>query len=166
MAASIITADDARQFLNYNPETGHLTWKVSFRANVAGEQAGCLHKRTGYWRVGLLGDKHLAHRLAWLIVHGEWPNDHIDHINGNRSDNRLSNLRVASQLINAQNRRTSIAGAKSSLLGAQWHKSSGLWKSVIRYQARQVHIGMFKTEQEAHQAYVQAKRVLHEGNTL
>ena len=166
MATSIITADDARQFLNYDPDQGYLTWKISFRANVvACNRAGCVHKKTGYWRVGLLGGRYQAHRLAWLITHGEWP-DVIDHINGDKLDNRLTNLRSVNALINNQNRRTSIVGAKSPLLGAQWHKGSGLWKSVIRWECKQVHIGMFKTDIEAHNAYLQAKRVLHEGGTI
>ena len=165
MASANLTADQAREYLNYDPETGLLTWRVSFRANVAGARAGHLHKSTGYWRVGLCGEKHQAHRLAWLRTHGEWP-DVVDHVNGDKLDNRLCNLRSVGALTNSQNRRQAGPGSKSGLIGAQWHKSSGMWKATIRTPAKKIHIGLFSTAEEAHAAYIQAKRQLHPGCTI
>ena len=91
-----LTADRLRQLLDYEPATGVFTWKVNRSIVKAGQKAGVNpHGGDGYPRIGVDGQQCLAHRLAWLHVHGRFPDDEIDHINGIRSDNRLSNLREA-----------------------------------------------------------------------
>src|SRR3990167_394585 len=165
MASADLTADIAREYLSYDQSTGELRWRFDHWGRKTGELAGGLHKSTGYMRVSLLGKKISAHRLIWLMVHDEWP-PMLDHINGIRTDNRLENLRVTDSLLNSQNRIAPSVGSSASLLGAQMHKASGLWKSTIRSGEKKISLGLFATQEEAHAAYVQAKRILHKGNTL
>lgn len=165
MSSPEISATEVRELFSYNPETGEIAWRHKHRNKDPGTVAGSLHKSTGYWRLNVFGQKYQAHRIAWLIHHGEWPVV-IDHINGDKVDNRISNLRSVSTQINAQNLRKAHANSKSRYLGANWHKPSGLWQAKIYTSGKYVHIGLFKTEEEAHKAYVQAKRLLHVGGTM
>jgi hypothetical protein len=159
-----------RQLLDYEPSTGALTWK-SFRgggAPATGTQAGT---KTVYGyiaiRVRALGQARPAHRIAWALTHGRWPVQFIDHINGNRSDNRLCNLREADQTINSQNTRTARSTNKTTgLLGAHLHKASGRYAASIGVNRKTKHLGLFDTAQQAHAAYISAKRQLHEGGVL
>ncbi len=161
-----LTASRARELLDYNPETGVFTWKVkaSSRA-MPGDLAGSLTKQ-GYWRVHVDGCAYKAHRLAWLHVHGEWPSQHIDHINGDKLDNRIANLRDVSLSVNQENRRAAEKGAASKLLGVCWASARQTWQAQICVRGRRMFLGYFKTEHEAHSAYLAAKRELHAGNTL
>ena len=99
-----LTADIARRFLAYDPETGVITWRISPRYGIAdGSIAGSVIKR-GYITVTFLGFNVTAHRLAWLLHHGVWPARVIDHINRVKTDNRICNLRDVSQAENLKNR--------------------------------------------------------------
>jgi hypothetical protein len=91
-----LTAERLREILGYDPETGLFTRLVRTGRIRAGEVAGTAHSR-GYRSIVIDGRVYLSHRLAWLYVHGEWPPEQIDHINRNRADNRLVNLRAAKQ---------------------------------------------------------------------
>ncbi|OJW82859.1 MAG: hypothetical protein BGO66_02960 [Alicycliphilus sp. 69-12] len=92
------------QLLSYDPTTGNLTWKESPRYGIpAGAVAGSKNAR-GYLQVMVAGQKHYAHRLAWLLHYGAWPARVIDHINRDKTDNRIDNLRDVSQAVNLQNR--------------------------------------------------------------
>jgi HNH endonuclease len=107
-----------------------------------------------------------AHRLAWLITRGSWPIDQLDHINGIRDDNRLANLREASNLLNQQNQRLPRSNNKSGYLGVSWCSSRESFEARIRSQGKRLFLGYFSVADEAHAAYLQAKRLLHAGNTL
>jgi hypothetical protein len=99
-----VTAEVVRSMIAYEPETGALTWVQSPRYGIpVGSPVGCINGR-GYVVVTLLGKKFTGHRLAWLLHHGEWPREVIDHINRNPSDNRIANLRDVSQAVNLKNR--------------------------------------------------------------
>lgn len=100
MAGTILSAESLREVLDYCPDSGEFTWKV-YRGRCAkvGSKAGTL-KPTGYVAIILFGKWYGAHRLAWLHVHGAWPNGDIDHINGCPSDNRIANLRDVSKNMN------------------------------------------------------------------
>lgn len=100
----LLTAEVIAKYLSYDPNTGHLTWKESPRYGIpAGARAGSPNAR-GYIQVMVAGRKHYAHRLAWLLHHGVWPTRVIDHINREKTDNRIRNLRDVPQAINLQNR--------------------------------------------------------------
>ncbi len=160
----MITQEELQRKLSYSAETGVFLWRNSFCAIRAGDVAGCVNQ-CGYRQIRL-GDKtYKAHRLAWLYVNGDWPKGQIDHINGDRSDNRVTNLRDVSGLVNSQNRRRPQKNNKSSgLLGA--HKSKKRWASFIGINGKARRIGLFDTPEEAHEAYLTAKRQLHEGCTI
>ncbi len=155
--------EQVREVLSYCPETGALTWKQSRGKATAGAPAGCADHR-GYQVVGLLGKRHYAHRLAILLATGEWPSAVVDHINGDRADNRLCNLRVVPVLLNAQNRHVPAARSKTQLLGVR--KFGKRYRSAIHFAGRQVHLGTFDTPEQAYEAYLVAKRKNHEGCTL
>jgi hypothetical protein len=105
---------------------------------------------------------YLAHRLAWFYSYGKWPVDQIDHINGDRTDNRLINLREATNAENAQNKR--IRAGKSGFCGVR--KENSKWLAEIKVNYKPIRIGLFNTPEEAHQAYIAAKRKFHKASML
>lgn len=108
----------------------------------------------------------MAHRLAWLYVHGRWPDGLIDHKNGDRADNRFDNLRDVAHRVNMQNLRKAFVSSKTGLLGASPLKD-GRFGAFIKRDGKSKNLGTFDTPELAHAAYVAAKRVIHhEGNTL
>jgi hypothetical protein len=161
---SRLTAARLKELLNYDPETGVFTWASSpHRNDLVGKQAGGVTDR-GYIKIRLDGIKHRAHRLAWMYVHGHWPKDRIDHINGDTTDNRIANLREAMQHENGQNRRVSKSSA-AGLLGV-CKQQNNKWVAVICLHRKRHYLGTFATPEEAHQAYLQAKAVMHEFNPV
>lgn len=165
MAKSDLTAARLRELLNYDPETGLFVWRIRPSKKIAaGVAAGCLDN--GYIRIHIGQKTWMAHRLAWLHVHGTWPSADIDHINGNRSDNRIANLRDVSRSVNLQNKRHAQGASISGLLGAHWFSPTQAWYSRIMIGRKSHHLGYFKTAELAHAAYLDAKRRLHEGCTI
>lgn len=148
--------------LTYDPETGLFSWNVTRGRSNAGSTAGSPHAR-GYLSIRVDLGRYLAHRLAWFYVHGEWPENQIDHINGIRTDNRIANLRDVTASVNQQNQRRGQSGGKTGLLGVSLFKRTGRYKSEIRHFCETKYLGYFDTAQEAHEAYLKAKRELHEG---
>lgn len=166
MAKADLTAERLRELLDYDPETGLLTYRVDRRnGSKAGDVAGWTAQR-GIRVIEVDQKNYKAHRLAWLHVNGSWPQGDIDHINGDPADNRLVNLRDVPHLLNLQNRRKPRSGSKAGILGAQWDAARGKWKSSIRAQGKVTHLGRFDTAEEAQQAYLHAKRRLHDGCTI
>jgi hypothetical protein len=111
-------------------------------------------------------DRHkiLVHRLAWMYVYGKWPRNDIDHINGNPLDNRIENLRDVTELGNNQNLRRPKKGNISGFLGVAPNHSR--WLAKITVSGKQIYLGTYNTPEEAHQAYLAAKRVLHSTCTI
>ena len=101
-----------------------------------------------------------------MLVHGEDPDGHIDHVNGDRSDNRIQNLRLVDAQINNENRRTCNSNNRSGFLGVCWDKQASKWKANITCGGKLKHLGFAATPELAHELYVQAKRQMHEGSTL
>lgn len=161
-----LTPERLREMLDYNQETGVFTWRVRSAHRVhVGDVAGCICGK--YASVHLLGKRYWAHRLAWLYVYGRWPTAQIDHINGNRTDNRISNLRDVSRVVNCQNQRLAHKNNRSSgLLGASRDEDGKKWKAQIRFGGKRLHLGSYDTAEAAHAAYISAKRKLHEGCTV
>jgi len=89
-----------------------------------------------------------AHRVVWALAHGQWPVDEIDHINGDRADNRLVNLRSVTGAENKRNKRTP-SNNKSGAVGVFWLRDNKTWRAAIRVAGRQTHIGCYATFDEA-----------------
>jgi len=161
---STLTADEAREMLAYDPATGALAWRKAVARNVkAGGKAGSLDAR-GYGQVRLHRRHYMAHRLVWLLHYGEWPKGEIDHIDGNRANNRICNLREVDRSINTQNLRRAKKNSRSGLLGVS--PSGPRWQAHIQANKEQFYLGTFSTPELAHAAYLTAKRALHPGCTI
>lgn len=147
--------------INYDPTTGNFSWRVSAPGISAGKSAGYV-SLFGY-RVICVNRKAIrAGRLAWFLFYGKWPDGEIDHINNNRLDDRISNLRVVDRSGNSQNRRSAMANNKScGLLGATWNKQHKRWQAKIVASKIRYHLGYFDTPEDAHAAYMKAKDRLH-----
>ena len=157
------TAEQLRSKIAYNPETGALVWKIARNSNLIGTESRSLDK-SGYVQVHVLKRTLKGHRLAWLLHFGEWPNHDIDHINGDRADNRIENLRQVLNAVNCQNKRSPLPSNKLGILGVSWQK--GAYRAAVTINRKQHHLGRFATAEQAHAAYVAAKRLLHPGCTL
>ena len=150
--------EEMKQYLSYDPETGDFTWinkRPTSRVSI-GQKAGIVTDQ-GYVQLMFNRTTYRTHRLAWLFTHGKWPDKHIDHIDGNRSNNKLSNLRDVTAQENAFNM-TKIK-SKSGYMGVSKHKSS--WRSRIMLNGVDMCIGIFKTPELASEAYQAAKLKYH-----
>lgn len=147
----MISFERASELLSYNPETGDLRWNVSGHKRLKGKVAGHQRKGKGYVIVGADLHHYYAHRIAWLLATGEWPSEFIDHIDGDPTNNRFSNLRAVSSAGNAQNMSLSSRN-KSGILGVHFNTHVGRWTAQIRLGAKAVHLGFFDTKEEAAEA--------------
>lgn len=160
-----LTAERLRELLHYDPETGLFIRRVSRpgRWGKAGTVAGHINPH-GY-RVIWIGCNWMAHRLAWLYVHGAWPDGQLDHINQDKTDNRLENLRLVTHAENMQNRpcqRNNVSGFK----GVAPCRKSGRWQALICSNNKQIHLGLFASPELAHAAYCAAAARLHTHNPV
>ena len=140
-----------RDCLLYDCETGLIYWKIkpAGTRRVAGDVAGNVDKQRGYVQIRLLGKKMYGHRVAWALHYGEWPNAEVDHINLNKSDNRLNNLRLVTHQQNLWNqpRRPSKVGRKGV------YRTKSGFMAQIKHMKKTIYIGHFATEDEASDAY-------------
>lgn len=143
--------DEISARFSYNPETGSLTLKEN--GKVVGWASG-----NGYLKVDCKLKKYYAHRVAWFLTYGEWPQE-IDHINGDRSDNRLCNLRACTKFENARNS-PKRAHSKQPYKGVRW-SSTNSWQARIRHNNQAITIGYFATAREAYEEYIFAALELH-----
>lgn len=160
----MLTAERLREVLNYDPETGVFAWIANTTLrNLIGKAAGCKDGSAAHKRIIIRIDSelHMAHRLAWLYMVGEFPPSWVDHINGDGFDNRWANLRLASVAQNMANSKTRVDN-KSGLKGVQKQKNkSGTWMARITVGRKNIYIGTYATKQEAHQAYLVAAQKYH-----
>jgi hypothetical protein len=163
MKRTDLTGETLRNLLDYDPDTGIFHWRVSRGGVEPGAAAGHINNR-GYILIRVNGTDFKAHRLAWLHFHGMWPDHQIDHINGDRSDNRIANLRDVSQFTNMQNQTKPPKNSTSGFLGVSWHKRAKQWRARISVNGRVQHIGCFDCAKEAHAAYLAAKLRFHLGD--
>lgn len=147
-----LSLERLKTLVSYDAETGVFTRLVSVPLAPAGSQCLCKNK-LGYIVFRVDGRLYLAHRLAWFYMYGEWPGA-IDHINGDRSDNRLENLRAGDQTINMWNAAKSVRNT-SGLKGAS-RLQNGKWRSQIVVRGQHYSLGWHDTAEEAHAAYVEA----------
>jgi hypothetical protein len=152
--------DDLRLLLDYNPQDGKFVWLerplsafCSYRgfrtwnSRYSGKVAGTLSP-DGYFSISIFKCRFLAHRLAWAIYHGKWPENDIDHINGVRGDNRIDNLRSVTR---AENRKNSALHGRntSGTSGVSWFTPASLWRARINVDGKEIALGYFKTKEEA-----------------
>lgn len=153
----MITQDRLRELLDYDQDTGQFTWVNNSRSGMkAGDAAGTVHPK-GYTRIKLDKKLYSAHRLAWLYVYGAYPNEQIDHVSGDKADNRLSNLRLATNAQNAWNRgkpKTNSTGFK----GVYFNKAHQKFYARITVHGKKIHVGAFDAPEAAHLAYIEASR--------
>ena len=142
-----------KELVEYNPITGEFTRKSN--GMIAGYP-----QNQGYLRFRLDGRTYLSHRLAWLFEYGRWPDFNIDHINGVVIDNRIVNLREATHSQNAQNEHAGRKN-KTGFRGVQWSKHAKKWLAKIIIDGKCLHIGYFKTAEEAGNAYLSKKKDIH-----
>lgn len=136
------------RLLDYDQNTGQFTWKVkTCRKVVPGKKAGGFNSN-GYVQIKINNIFFYGHRLAWFYVHGKWPEQEIDHINGNTSDNRLCNLRPANRAQNNQNRIARV-DCKSGVRGVILRKDTKKWQAEIRVNKKLISLGCFQTLEEA-----------------
>lgn len=149
-----------KSLLDYDQETGVFVWKQSRGGTaVAGSVAGGI-QLNGYRYIPFKGKPTGAHRLAWLYTYGEMPSGDVDHINRDRDDNRIDNLRCATR---SENMRNSIRKRTESspLQGVCFDKQHQRWLACITSNYKQIHLGRFDTAEEAHAAYVSASKEVH-----
>lgn len=151
---------ELNEMLSYNPDTGEFFWKerprhhfyqddqhVRWNKVHAFRQAGGVKKK-GYLVITIHRSAYKAHRLAWYMHTGEHPDLPLDHINHNRSDNRIINIRVASFSANAKNKSINCRN-KSGCPGVKFYEKYGHWKASIKVDGKEVHLGCFKDRPDA-----------------
>ena len=151
----MITQRMLMQIVDYDPDTGVFLWKVQkAHATKIGSIAGSADVR-GYWRIHIDGKSYKAHRLAWLWVTGTFPTKQIDHVDGNKANNRWRNLR---ECTGSQNRAncgkpsTNTSGFK----GVNFHRGRQQWQARIMVRGRRVFLGWFDEAESARDAYQKA----------
>lgn len=164
--STTLTADDVRRALHYDPGSGLFTWKrrsdvgPRWNGRYPGKRAGCLCG--GYVLLRLHKRHYRAARIAWLYVHGQWPQGLIDHANCDGTDNRIANLRVATVAQNQCNSRRR-ANNTSGIKGVTWNKDRSKWQAQICVGYRHIHLGLFVIKQDAAAAYAAAAEQ-HQGD--
>lgn len=167
-----LTQKYLKSILDYNSVTGVFTWrqrpidhfKNSHRQNIwnskhSGTVAGSMTP-LGYWRITINNKSYRAHRIAWLYTYGRWPKDQIDHIDGNKLNNRIDNLRKANNSENNRNvglKKTNKSGHK----GVSWNNRDKKWQAYIGVNGRNKSLGSYDSAQEASEAYTQAAKIYH-----
>jgi len=146
-----------RAILSYDPDTGIFRWAKPRPKVRVGSIAGYKHHK-GHIEIEVDGKAYRAHRLAWLYIYGVWPKDQIDHKNLKRADNRIDNLREATNGQNCANRRSF---GKAGIKGASLHKKSGRWHAQITHKKKCISLGYYRTAEEAHAVYVAKAVELH-----
>ena len=155
-----LTQERLKQVVSYCPESGEFTWMGARPSTPLGEIAGHTSKKTGYRLIGIDGDLYLAHRLAWLYMHGEFPPASIDHADRDRANNAFANLRAATQSQNAFNspaRSTNRSGFK----GVSWCARTSKWRATATINGKQRSLGRHKELKSAVDAYITFAKANH-----
>ena len=160
LGSDMMTKDRILEVLKYTPETGVFVWKISTGKAIAGRVAGQETKH-GYVRITIDRRAYMAHRLVWACEHGSIPSFSIDHIDGNKKNNRIENLRQDPYKQNSQNIRTPGVRNTSGFLGVVLDKKSGKWRAFLRTNKKTKALGRFATPEQASEAYLSAKRIHH-----
>lgn len=160
MSDSILTHGQLTASLAYDPNTGLLTrLKAHCNRIKSGDEAGSVNGNQ-YKTVSLFNRRYQAHRLAWFHFYGTWPIGQIDHIDRNRTNNRINNLRDVGSVENSHNHSKAVTNW-SGFTGVSWHKKNCCWVAGIRADGHKHHLGSFKTRELAAAAYQKAKLIYH-----
>lgn len=162
-----------RELLSYDPLTGRLEWKIrplkyfkserdwrTWNAMYALRTCFLYKMKNGYLAGRIFDQNYLAHRVIWAWVHGKWPDGLIDHINRDRANNRIENLREATHSENGRNRESG-KNATSRYLGVSWETRTSRWRAVIQVEGKHKEIGRFRCEVEAAKAYDKFATIHH-----
>lgn len=150
-----LTFAEISKLLKYEPETGKLYWLVrpaelfptkraasTWNSRYSGKEALISVGRDGYPFGRIYDQQYRAHRVAWFVHTGSWPKNHIDHINGDRTDNRIVNLRDVTRSENQRNQKLDVDNT-SGTCGVCWHKQRQKWQARIKINGRSIHLGLF-----------------------
>lgn len=173
MAIDHLTVFQVSNLLRYEHETGRL-YRMAHtprpkRGHSPQSTLGEIRRKpnaNGYIAISILGKSFYAHRVAWLMHYGNWPNAPLDHINGDKTDNRIANLRICDSSTNQQNIRSAKAGNAAGLLGVTLDPESGRFVAQISYNRQHIHLGRFDSADLAHAAYLGAKRAIHKACSI
>lgn len=154
------SAERVRSLLDYDESSGILRWRTRRSNMAAGSVAGTLDGR-GYRIIRIDGAYQKAHRVVWLYVHGSWPELEIDHINGDRDDNRIANLRQATVSENQQNRAKAQSNSATGRIGVSFLSRERRWVAQLCVGGRRVLYKTFRSEDQATEAYIAAKQEFH-----
>lgn len=155
----MLDQETLKEVLDYNPETGIFTWKISAGTVCHGQEAGYLNTQ-GYRVIQIKGQNYRAHRLAWFYMTGRWPKEGIDHKNGIKDDNWWGNLRECDQtqnLYNSKLRSDNSTGVK----GVCWNKMVGKYMARVYISGQEKHLGVFTEIEDAESAVKQAREKYH-----
>lgn len=151
-----LTQIELTSLLSYTQDTGELVWKENRRRVKAGDIAGSVHKKSGYVFIGVNGKVYQAHRLVWLYHYGVWPTKQMDHINGNKEDNRVENLREVSKSENQRAFLKPRSNSSSKYRGVSWDSKRCKWRSSVKDNGKVLNLGSFDCEVEAAKEYDKA----------
>lgn len=157
-----ISNDELKRWLSYDSNTGLFVWLKSPQSKVkVGSIAGC-HSKVGrenpYVIIGLNKRLYFAHRLAWFYVHREWPEFEVDHIDGDRLNNKLENLRSVDRTANMRNQRIGSAN-KSGVIGVFWSNKDSRWIATIKVNKKNIYLGCFRDIEHAAKKRKEAEKL-------
>ena len=155
----MITQDYLKSEFDYDSLTGVFTNRIARKHSPKGAVSGGIGSK-GYRRIKIGNVEYSAHRLAWMYVYGSWPSKLLDHIDRNRLNNAISNLREVSYSENRQNL-GKIRTNRSGFPGVVLHKPTGRWQSQIGCAGKKFYLGLFDSPETASKAYFAAKEKLH-----
>ena len=156
----MITQQELKQEVYYDQKTGIFTWLKTHKYSNKKIGNVCGSLDNGYIRMCIYKQRHHAHQLAWLYIYGEYRLDAIDHINGNKTDNRICNLRKASVSENAYNRKMNIKNT-SGVKGVTWHKRAKKWQVVITFNKIHKYLGMYSDINKAKEVIDYHRNIYH-----
>jgi len=175
MKKELPTVEYLRKTIRYNPKTGRMYWLKRTKehyppktANIersvkywnkryAGKETAICQDGRGYFKCKINQIHYGAHRVAWALYHGEWPDKQIDHINGNPLDNRIKNMRVVSTRENGKNRKRPSTNT-SGIIGVSWNKRQSKWVSQICVNYKKIFLGCYDNITDAASARQTAEK--------
>jgi hypothetical protein len=160
-AMKLITWDRLRQVFSYNESNGLFTRLIATSNRVKIGDVSNFIGKNGYVQIDLDGRTYYGHRLAWLYCYQAWPKSHLDHIDGNRNNNAIINLRECTMSENLQNQRKAHSVNSSGFLGVSWDSASRKWRAQISLLGKNRDVGRFETPEAEYVAYITAKAELH-----